>query len=184
MIEINIESEKFDTIKKYAELQTIGGFSNLANNDLQKASRYDFQITGLSGEIAWYLYRYGSVDKLINLLDYKYQTLRPKNKGDDGHDDIITHNGTSRKVDVKTSHVMDENKISYLNLVIPEREYHTNMIYIAAFAVGVSRDQVKKVILAGWAANEHIQKRWKYDPKKYCVPVSELKKLEVLKKIL
>lgn len=181
---IQITQEHRDFIAQYAPNQDIGGFSNLSTHDLGKATRHDFQLTGIAGELAWYLYRYGTYDKLKKLLDQKFAELRPQRKGDNGLDDIITHNGTTRYVDIKSSHVTNHDKISRLNLVIPEREFHQQMIYVCAFTVGQDRSNVEEVVLAGWCANEHVHKRWKYDPNKYCVPVDELRDLTILKKIL
>ena len=181
---IKITQEHRDFVSNYAPGQDIGGFSNLASKDLNKATRLDFQYTGIYGELAWYIYRYGSYDKLKNLLEYKFNVLRPNKKGDNGFDDEVTHNGLTRFIDVKSSHVGDVEKIQRLNLVIPEREYHDHMIYVCAFTAGKSRENVDEVVLAGWCANEHVNKRWFYDPSKYCVPVSDLRKLSALKKIL
>jgi|ERR1019366_3829932 hypothetical protein len=181
---IKINKEHLEFVEKYAHYQDLGGYSNLASNDLNKASRYDFQLTGLLGELAFYLYRYGSYDKLRELLDHKYATLRPAGKGDDGFDDQVTHNGTTRFIDIKSSHVVNADKIPRLNLIVPERELHQKMIYIAAFTIGETRNTVDEVALVGWAANEDIIKKWFYDPKKYCVPVFNLRNLSSLKKIL
>jgi hypothetical protein len=181
---ISITPEHYEFVAQYAPKQDIGGFSNLSAHDLNKATRHDYQITGVLGELSWYLFRYGNYNKLQALLDQKHQELRPLHKGDGGLDDIITYNGYTRKIDIKSSHVTDIDKISHLNLVIPEREFHTNMIYVCAFTVGPNRTQVEEVVLAGWCVNEDVHKRWRYDPHKYCVPVPELRKLEVLQKIL
>ena len=179
-----ITSEHRDFVARYAPGQDIGGFSNLSKNDLSKASRLDFQYTGIYGELAWYLYRYGNLDKLQNLLEQKFRELRPQRKGDDGLDDIVTHNGKTRNIDIKSSYVPNVDKIQYLNLVVPEREYHPDMIYVGAFTVGSDRRNIDQVMLAGWCANEHITRRWKVDPKKFCVSVQDLRDLSVLKKIL
>jgi hypothetical protein len=184
MIEIKINEDLINLTEKYAIQQDIGGYSNLATIDLAKATRLDYQYTALYGEGAWYLYRYQSLEKLGKLLDYKFETLRPTRKGDDGYDDKIIHNSKTRLVDVKTSHVTDEKKIPRLNLVIPEREFHKDMIYVCAFSIGKTRREIEKVILAGWCANEYVTKRWPYDPNKYCVPVEDLRNLDILKKIL
>lgn len=180
MIEILINEDHLKFVRNYAEKQTIGGFSNLDKDDLKKASRYEYQLTGVVGEVAWNLYRYGSIDKLKDLLDYKFKNLRPQGKGDDGFDDSITYNDKSRYVDIKTTHVADIGKIKYLNLVIPPREYHQRMIYVCAFSVGKDRNIVDKVILAGWKFNEEIIKKWAYDNSKWCVPVSDLTDMKEL----
>lgn len=184
---IKISQEHKDFVLKYAPGQDIGGFSNLSSTDLKKSSRLGFQYTGIYGELAWYIYRYGSYGKLAELLDYKFQNLRPNKKGDGGLDDQVTHNGLTRLIDIKSSHVTDIDKLPRLNLVIPEREYHQNMIYVGAFTVGPStsdRLDVTEVVLAGWCANEHVTDRWGIDPDKYAVKVPDLKNLEALKKIL
>src|SRR5271157_1159154 len=113
---ITITQEHRDFIAQYAPNQDIGGFSNLSKQDLGKATRHDFQLTGIAGELGFYLYRYGNYDKLKSLLDQKFVELRPARKGDDGLDDIITHNGTTRYIDIKSSHVVNKDKIPYLNL--------------------------------------------------------------------
>ena len=184
---IKINQEHKDFILKYAPGQDIGGFSNLSPDDLKKSSRLGFQYTGIYGELAWYIYRYGSYQKLGELLDFKFKNLRPAKKGDDGFDDKVEKNGLTRLIDIKSTHVSDKEWIPKLNLIIPEREYHKNMIYVCAFTVGNDsndRLNVNEVILSGWCANEHVVNRWSKDPKKYAVPVSNLKKLSVLKKIL
>lgn len=184
---IKINQEHRDFVAKYAPGQDIGGFSNLSSSDLKKSSRLGFQYTGIYGELAWYIYRYGDYSKLGELLDYKFANLRPTKQGDGGFDDKITHNGFTRLVDVKSTHVTDKEWISKLNLVIPEREYHENMIYVCAFTVGPSSEDrlnVNEVILTGWVANEHVVDKWVKDPKKYAVKVPNLKKLPALKKIL
>ena len=177
-IVITEEHRKFIDI--YADKQTIGGYSNLDKKDLQKFSRNDYQKTGIFGELAWYIHRYESYDKLKNLLDFKFETLRPKNIGDNGFDDSITYNDQVRFIDIKSSFVENENKIQYLNLVVPMREFHRNMIYIAAFTIGKDRRNIDKVILSGWCFNEDIKDRWKYDDKKFCVSVKNLKPIEGL----
>lgn len=184
---IKIEKEHIDFTSKYGENQNIGGFSNLSPDDLKKSSRLGFQYTGIYGELAWYIYRYGSSEKLAELLDFKFQNLRPNKKGDGGFDDKVEKNGLVRLIDIKSTHVSDKDWIPKLNLIIPEREYHKNMIYVCAFTVGNNsndRLNINEVILSGWCANEHVSDRWSKDPKKYAVPVSSLKKLSILKKIL
>lgn len=184
---IKINQEHRDFVTKYAPGQDIGGFSNLSSADLKKSSRLGFQYTGIYGELAWYIYRYGSYDKLHKLLEYKFETLRPTKQGDGGFDDQITHNGLTRLIDIKTTHIVDEDQVPKLNLVIPEREYHTNMIYVCAFTLGEDkndRKNIEKVILAGWCANENVTNRWRIDPNKYAVNVNDLRNLDVLKKIL
>ena len=180
MIEITITTEHLDFIKNHAPDLDIGGFSNLAKEDLSKASRLDYQYTGLAGEIAWYIHRYGAHDKLKSLLDYKFNVCRKNNIGDNGFDDSITYNNKTRLVDIKTTHVFDKGKIRYLNLIVPQREYHENMIYVGAFSIGKTRREFDKVILAGWCFNEEITKKWQYDPNKFCVPVNDLKPMKEL----
>jgi hypothetical protein len=180
MIEISITEEHKKFIDIYAEKQTIGGFSNLASKDLSKASRNDYQKTGVAGEISWFLFRENKIDRLKEILDFKFKILRPQNKGDNGFDDQITSNGKTRYVDIKTSYTEDEERIKYLNLVIPEREFHQNMIYVCAFTIGESRININKVILAGWAITEDVHKKWKYDAAKWCVPVSDLRDMKEL----
>jgi hypothetical protein len=175
MITIDVGQEYYSFVEKYAMHFTLNGYSNLNKTDLGKASRKEFQFTGLYAETGYYIYRYGSIDKLRELLDKKVEILIPAKKGDGGYDDSITKNGKTRFVDIKASHCNDVGRIKYLNLVIPEREYHNNMIYIAAFTIGKSRENVDKVVLAGWAISEEIYKRWSIDPKKFCVPVSDLR---------
>jgi hypothetical protein len=187
MENIVITPEHRQFVSQYAAKFDIGGFSNLPASDLNKASRLDFQYTGIYGELAFYLYRYGSYDKLHKLLQHKFETLRPIKKGDGGFDDCVSHNGLTRFIDIKTTHISDETQIPRLNLVIPEREYHPKMIYICAFALGIDkqdRQNVNKVILAGWCATENISQRWRIDPNKYAVSVNDLRPLTSLKKVL
>lgn len=184
MIKIDIKDKYVDFISKYSSKLDLGGFSNLNKSDLQKSSRKDFQKTGLYGELAHFQWRYGSIDKLVSNLDGKLAHYEKTGKGDDGKDDIITYNNKTRFIDIKTSHVLTEDKIQYLNLVIPEREMHQNMIYIAAFSVGPDRENVSHVILSGWVFNEEITKRWKYDSKKFAVSTKELHPMEGLKQYL
>lgn len=183
MENIKISKKEKDFVKKYANYQNLGGFSNLSSNDLKKASRYDFQLTGLYGEVAWYLYRYNSYDKLKDLLEYKYINLN-FGKGDGGEDDKITHNGITRLIDIKSSYITNLDKISRLNLIIPEKEFHKNIIYVCAFTIGETRENIDEVYLAGWTPNEDVTQKWFYDPKKYCVKIPNLRNLSSLKKIL
>jgi hypothetical protein len=186
-ITVPITDEHKATVLKYSPNQDIGGVSRLDPADLAKSSRLGFQHTGIYGELAWNLYRRGNTDELVKMLEHKFATLRPARKGDDGEDDTITHNGKTRKVDIKTSHITDEAQIPKLNLVIPEREYHTDMIYVAAFTIGNSKDDrlnIDRVILAGWIRNEDVKDRWRYDTKKFAVKVPDLKELATLKRIL
>jgi hypothetical protein len=184
MIEIEILDEHRQFIEEYGPHQTLGGYSNLDPKDLGKASRLEFQYTGIYGELGWYLWRYGSYDKLRNLLDIKVKKCKEAGVGDGGYDDHITCNNKTRLVDIKSSHVSDEDKIPKLNLVVPTREYHQNMIYVGAFTVGPTRKEVKKVILAGWTINENITDTWYYDPSKYAISIQKLTDLSILKKIL
>jgi hypothetical protein len=178
MIEIPFTKEHLEFAKVYAEKQTIGGFSNLASSDLKKASRYAFQITGVLSEAAFYIYRYGSIDKLKSLLDLKFETLRPAKKGDGGFDDSVVIDKKTRLIDIKGSHAEDRDRIKRLNLVIPEREFHQNMIYVCAFTVGKSRETPDSAVLQGWVFNEEISKRWYYDQRKYCVAVPDLRDMK------
>lgn len=182
MIIIDIKPEHKKIVDEYAPKQTIGGLTNLSNHDISKATRQDFQYTGIYGEIAWHLFRYKNLDKLIETLDTKYKELRPKRKGDDGIDDLLTFRGLTRKIDIKSTHCSNDD-IERLNLIVPNREYHENTIYIAAYTIGKSRQNVEKVILAGWANNERVVKIWRLDePNKRCVPVPELRKMSLLEK--
>lgn len=180
MKEIRISDEHFKFIEKQAPKLDIGGFSNLDRKDLGKASRLDYQYTGLYGELAWYMHRYNSFDKLQDLLDYKFDICRKNNVGDAGFDDSITHNDKTRYVDIKTTHIDDEKRIKYLNLVIPQREFHDQMIYVCAFSIGDTRRAANKVVLAGWCINEDVHKKWKYDSSKFCVPVPDLRPIDEL----
>lgn len=181
VIKITDDHKKF--VGEYAIKQTIGGRTNLQTNDLAKASREHFQYTGLYGELAWHLFRYGNLDKLKSTLDYKYDYCRTNKVGDGGYDDHLTVGEVTRIIDVKSSH-RPVNDIERLNLIIPKNEYHENTIYVAAFSIGPSRVDVNEVILAGWANNERVTKIWRQDePDKRCVPVTELRNLSALKKL-
>lgn len=182
MIEIPVLPEYIAIAEEYAPKQTIGGLTNLNASDIAKASRQDFQYTGIYGEIAHHVVRYSSLTKLKETLDYKYKNLRPARKGDDGIDDLLTFRNITKKIDVKASH-WPTNDISHLNLIVPQREYHENTIYIAAFTIGESRTSPTSIILAGWANNERITKIWRPDePTKRCIPVSELRPMSSLQK--
>lgn len=180
MINISLTEDHFNLIEQRAPSLDIGGFSNLKKADLSKASRLDYQYTGLYGELAWYLHRYGNYEKFKNVLDYKFDTCRKNNVGDSGFDDSITHNNKTRFLDVKATHIEDKKRIPSLNLVIPPREFHKNMIYVCAFTIGKDRRHVDDVFLAGWCITEDIYKKWKYDDTKYCVPVSDLRDIKEL----
>ena len=171
-------------IEEYAQFQTKGGFSNLKSKDLNKASRYDYQLGGVSCEVGWFLYRYGSIDPLKKNLDFKREHFDKTGKGDGGFDDSITANGKTRLIDIKSSHCESEDRIPFLNLVIPPREMHKNMIYVAAFSIGKDRKNIDKVVLQGWCINEDVHKKWPYDNIKWCVPVKELRPMEELEKYL
>lgn len=184
MISISINEEHLKFVESKAPSLDIGGFSNLKKQDLNKASRLDFQFSGLFGELAWYLHRDGNYDRFKAVLDYKFNTCRKKNIGDSGFDDSITNNGKTRLVDIKSTHVEDTARIKYLNLVIPPREFHQNMIYVCAFTVGKDRRNIDRVILSGWEINECITDKWKYDNSKLCVPTSKLRPMEELEQYI
>ena len=178
---IKVTDKHREIVNEFAPKQTIGGISRLQSHDLAKASRQDFQYTGIYGEIAWHEFRYGNTDKLIETLKLKFETLRPLRKGDDGIDDLLHFRNITKKIDVKTTHWKDD-EIGRLNLIVPKREYHENTIYVAAYAIGDSRQSPDHIILAGWANNERVIQIWRDDePDKRCVPVSELRKMNVLK---
>lgn len=179
---IEMKQEYRTLVEEYAPKQTIGGLTNLNSHDIAKATRQDFQYTGIYGEIAWHVFRYGKLDKLRETLDQKFKELRPKRKGDDGIDDLLTFRNITKKIDIKATHWRDDN-IDHLNLIVPKREYHENTIYVAAYTVGGDRQDPEKIILAGWANNERVTKIWRQDePDKKCVPVSELRDMSLLKK--
>jgi hypothetical protein len=184
MIVIDVKNKYNEFIEKYSKKLDLGGFSNLAKSDLNKASRESFQKTGLFGELAHFIYRYGSIEKLESNLDKKLEHYYKSGKGDAGKDDEITFNNKTRYIDVKTSHITDKAKIQYLNLIVPQREMHENMIYICAFAFGKDRENVEEVILSGWCINEDIVERWKYDQSKWCMPVRKLRDMGELEKYL
>ena len=180
MISVLLNQDHFKLIEARAPSLDIGGFSNLKKQDLSKASRLDYQYTGLYAELAWYIHRYGNSEKFKNVLDFKFATCRKNNVGDSGFDDSITHNNKTRFLDVKATHVEDEGRIKFLNLVIPQREFHQNMIYVCAFTVGKDRRNVEKVVLSGWAITEDVHKKWPYDNMKYCVPIADLRDIKEL----
>lgn len=180
MIDVVLNKEHLSFVDSRAPSLDIGGFSNLKKKDLTKASRLDYQYTGLYGELAWYLHRYGDYNKFQHILDYKLEICRKNNIGDSGYDDSITHNNKTRYLDIKSTHVDNEVRINNLNLVIPPREFHDNMIYICAFTVGKTRRAVDKVVLTGWCINEDVHKKWEYDKTKFCVPVRELRDIKEL----
>lgn len=184
MISVGLNEDHFKLIESRAPSLDIGGFSNLKKKDLSKASRLDYQYTGLYGELAWYLYRYGNYEKFKNILDYKFDVCRKNNIGDSGFDDSITHNNKTRYLDIKSTHVEDEGRIKFLNLVIPPREFHENMIYVCAFTVGRDRKHVDKVVLSGWCINEDVHKKWTYDSTKYCVPIKDLRDITELEEYI
>lgn len=178
---IEITDKHRKVVAEYAPKQTIGGLTNLSSFDIAKATRQDFQYTGIYGEIAWHEFRYGNLEKLIETLDLKFKELRPLRKGDDGIDDLLTFRNVTKKIDIKTTHWKTED-INHLNLIVPKREYHENTIYVAAYTVGGNRQAPDKIILAGWANNERVTKIWRTDePDKKCVPVSELRNISLLK---
>jgi hypothetical protein len=186
MITIPITQAHKELTLKYAPGQDLGGYSNLDKSDLGKSSRLGFQHTGIYGELAWHMFRRGNTIKLVKILEEKFATLRPTKKGDGGYDDDITHNGTTRLIDIKSSHIVDEDQIPKLNLVIPDREYHEHMIYVAAFTIGNSKEDrlnIDRVVLAGWCPNEQVKDRWRYDDKKRAVRVPNLRDMSSLKSI-
>lgn len=182
MIKIDIPNEYRSLIAKYANEFNLGGYSNLNKDDLAKSSRLGYQYTGLAAELAFVLFRGRSIEDFEQMLQYKVDVLKPQRLGDNGYDDHITFNGFTRQVDVKGTHILSEDKIPYLNLIIPEREYHNNMIYVAAFPCGKTREDVSHVFLAGWEITEKIVERWYLDDRKFCVPVPKLRDIERLKK--
>lgn len=184
MITVDVKDKYNDFIEEYSKKLDLGGFSNLSAGDLGKASRENFQKTGLYGEAAHFQYRYGGIEKLRSNLDKKLEHYYKSGLGDAGKDDEITFNNKTRYIDVKTSHITDKGKIQYLNLVVPQREMHENMIYIAAFAYGKDRSNVEEVILAGWVINEDITERWFVDKVKWAVKVRDLRGMEELEKYL
>lgn len=174
---IEITTEMSDFVAQQAPRLDLGGFSNLKKADLSKSSRLGFQYTGLYGEVAWYCYRYGGFDRLSKLLDEKQLHHAKTGKGDDGHDDSIMFKNKQRLIDIKSSHCTDFSQIMQLNLVIPPRELHDNMIYVAAYTIGPdkqNREDVKRVVLAGWCFNEEVKDRWYYDSAKFAVKVKNL----------
>lgn len=182
MIVIPVDQEIKDLVEQYSPQQDLGGFSNLKKADLSKASRLEFQFTGLYGEAAWYRYHYNNLEPLKQLLDQKNLEYQNSKKGDNGKDDVITVKGITRYLDVKTTHVDDINKIKRLNLVIPPRELHSQQVYVAAFTVGSTkdRDSVTDVVLAGWCLTEDVKERWVYDPVKWAVKVPALRNVKSL----
>lgn len=182
-MKIEITKEQKELVKEFAEKQNIGGFSNLAQRDLKKATRLDFQYTGLYGEAAWYQYRYGTIEPLRIILNSKFENLRPKKKGDGGFDDSIIIDNETRFLDIKSSHVEDESKIERLNLVIPQRELHDKMIYVAAFVIGPDRQNATHVDIRGWCKNEDVKDRWHYDREKWCVKLINLKDVVLIKNL-
>lgn len=180
MISINIPEKYNSFIDEYSKKLTLNGFSNLNEMDLSKSSRTDYQITGLYGEISFRIYRYGDADNLKSLVDKKLDYYKRTKQGDNGYDDEIIYNDKKRFIDVKTSHTDSEDKISRLNLIIPPRELHQDMIYVCAFTIGKNRRDINFVILAGWALTEDIKKKWGYDDTKFCVPVKDLRDMKEL----
>lgn len=186
MIEIKIDKKYNSFIEEYSKKLTLNGFSNLSKNDLAKNSRTDYQKTGLFGEAAFFIYRYGNIDKLKINLDNKLEHYFKSGEGDAGKDDQINYNGKIRYIDVKSSHCQDEERIKYLNLIIPEREIHRDqkMIFIAAFTIGEERSNIDRVVLAGWVYGEDVLDRWSIDKSKWAVKVRNLTDMNELNKFI
>lgn len=179
IIQVTDHMKKF--VASMAPRDDLGGYSNLNKNDLGKASRLDFQYTGLFGEIAWWTWKYGDVpetyERLRKLKDRKYDTYVKTGKGDDGEDDTFTLvDGTTLLVDVKTTHTTSLDKVQTLNLVIPPRELHAQSVYVAAFTIASSsqRQSPEAVAFPGWVRTCDVSKRWTIDPKKWAVRVPDL----------
>ena len=184
MLKITFSDNDKELIKSFAPKFDIGGYSNLSKNDLAKASRLDFQYTGLYGELAWNIFRYKSSERFKDLLDYKFDTCKKASTGDFGFDDSITANNKTRYIDIKSSYSKDEERIKYLNLIVPQKEYHPNMIYIAAFTIGKSRTDIDYAIISGWCINEDLKTKWKLDPNKFSMETSKLRPIDDLKQYI
>lgn len=183
MIEIKIDDKYKSFLDEYSTKLDIGGRSNLSNSDLAKASRKEYNYTGLYGELIYRLFMYGTADDLPSIIDKKIEHYNATGLGDNGKDDEITYKNYTRIVDIKSSHTENENRIKNLNLIIPSNEYHPNqkMIFVAAFTVGKKRMEVEKAILAGFSYTEDIFRKWKFDKSKFCVEVKELRDMMRLK---
>lgn len=184
MITVQIDPKYLPLVENYAAKLDLGGRSNLSSSDLGKATRNEFQYTGLFGEIAYRQWLYGHADDLFPLLNDKLAHYEKTSQGDNGRDDEITYNGFTRFVDVKSSHTNDIRRIKNLNLIVPENEFHEKQIYIAAFTLGSSRIKIDQVILAGFCYSEDLWRKWPIDRSKFCVPVTELRDMERLKEKL
>src|SRR5665213_991596 len=102
---IIIKQEHKDFVAKYAPNQDVGGFSNLSSSDLQKSSRLGFQHTGIWGEVGFHLFAHNSIEQLGKMLAAKVEHYHKTGQGDGGFDDKITHNGKTRLIDIKTTHI-------------------------------------------------------------------------------
>lgn len=184
MIIISIDQEIRDFAAHWAPIDTINGFSNLSSDDLAKATRVEYNYTGLFGEAGWYRWRYGTdgLKKLHSFKEIKAEVWRTERKGDGGEDDRITFRGTPRFLDVKTTHIKSASDAARMNLVVAPGELHPNMVYVAAFAVGPNRQNATEVVLAGWCLNEDLKERFFADPVKFAVKVRKLTPIENLSK--
>lgn len=180
MIIIPVDSIINDLVKEYAPKFDLGGRSNLSALDLAKASREDYQYTGLFGELAWYRHRYGEpgIQKWKEWADFKLN----RGTGDNGEDDNITFRGTARLLDVKTSWAASIERVKQLCCVVAPKELHDNMVYVQAFAIGSERQKINDVVLAGWCLNEDLKEPWYFDKSKFAVRFERLTPPENLTK--
>lgn len=185
MIVIQVDDEIREFVTRWAPVDTVNGFSNLSKEDLGKATREEYQFTGLYGEAAWYRWRHGAagLQKLNALKEIKTEVWKTEKKGDGGEDDrIALRDGVERLLDVKTSY-QGKYPLERLNLVVPKKEFHEGTVYVAAFIQGHSRKEIEQVAIAGWCLSDDVKLHlWRYDTAKYGVPVPRLTPIESISK--
>ena len=185
MITVQIDPKYLPLVENYAAKLDLGGRSNLSSSDSsarQLVMSSNIRVSLVKSPIVS-----GYMDTPMIFFHssmYKLAHYEKTGQGDNGRDDEITYNGFTRFVDVKSSHTNDIRRIKNLNLIVPENEFHEKQIYIAAFTLGSSRIKIDQVILAGFCYSEDLWRKWPIDRSKFCVPVTELRDMERLKKKL
>lgn len=186
MINIAINENHRKLADIFAPQLNKGGHSNVPKKFSKSSSRLEQQYIGLYGEMAWFLYRDGDLDRFKNIMEAKIEI----GKGDNGIDDTITKNNYTRKVDIKATYSIslddfnDRIKNENINLLVPEREYRKDTIYVSACSIGKDKRNIENVIIYGWTINEKLNNKWKYSKDIYCVKPNDLFGAEKLKEIL
>jgi hypothetical protein len=178
---VKFDEDEMESIMSNAQKATMYGGSQIRSASSRQATCGDDQIAGQLGELALHKFFYGKDGFKYYQQSRDKRNANPK-KGDGGRD--LFDGEKHLDADVKCTRLQYGAKAIRYNMVVPEKEFYKDWVYIAAFCgkTDESTDKNDAVILAGWiyaSDIEELRDFKTYGKRHYC-GVNELRPMSEL----